>query len=685
MTLIITHPEIRESARRMIAQAKARRLRTMREFAEREIYLPEDNQRRYSCETQPYARLWFDAVDSGLFRDHYSTGPSQSGKTLTCTIVPTTYHLFEVVERVIYGLPDMDMAKDKWELDVQPVIEASRYREFLPTRGDGSKGGTPKLVRFGNGAPLRFMGAGGGDKQRAHYTARVLVATEINGYGQPGKTSTEGDKLEQMIARLRKYDRNRRIFGECTVTDKLGKVTVMIETGTDSRIALPCPGCGEYVTLGREHLVGWQEADSQIEAEEKGRWICPECGALWDDAERRAANRRGVLVHKGQTVDREGVVHGPMPPTRSLGFRWSAVNNLFAATSTLAGEEWLAARAEDLENTEKVRLQFVWATEYEPPIVDMAQLDPHTMERRKGRCTKGLIPADTLYTAIGIDAGQWYCHWVMLAWRAGGWAHMVDRGVIQVPSKYMLPKLALTSALRDFRDTVIGHGWAMEGTGEVRSADLVWIDSGWEPDTVYAFCRESNSGRPSQWRYWPTKGWGSTEKPGRKARVYTEPQARSGGKAQTGPVSIGERYHVAKAREKQVLIVHVDVDHWKAQIHGAFLAFDEKLGTPKPGALELYDTKEKFGHQEFIRSVLAEKQVQEFVEGKGTVTRWVVVQQGKSHFLDAAVLARCALHARGARPVPATERPERKMKAVTRRPGGRVVTPDGRAFVATQR
>jgi hypothetical protein len=98
-----------------LAQARPQRLRSMREFAEEEVIIPDGPfaGRRFRCSTQPYIALWFDQVDSGHWSRFVATGPTQSGKTLSCFVIPLLYHLFEVGETVICGLPDMDMASDK--------------------------------------------------------------------------------------------------------------------------------------------------------------------------------------------------------------------------------------------------------------------------------------------------------------------------------------------------------------------------------------------------------------------------------------------------------------------------------------------------------------------------------------------------------------------------------------------
>jgi len=109
-------------------RARPSRRRSLRQFAEQEIVVPDGPYagRRFRCSRQPYSGLWFDAVDSGRWSRCVATGPTQSGKTLSCFVIPLLYHLFEIGETVICGLPDMDMAGDKWREDILPAIDQSR-------------------------------------------------------------------------------------------------------------------------------------------------------------------------------------------------------------------------------------------------------------------------------------------------------------------------------------------------------------------------------------------------------------------------------------------------------------------------------------------------------------------------------------------------------------------------------
>ena len=229
-----------------------------------------------------------------------ATGPTQSGKTLACFIIPLLYHLFEIGETVICGLPDMDMAGDKWREDILPAIEQSRYRNLMPQQGGGSRGGKVESLQFRHGATLKFMSGGGSDKSRAGFTSRVVVITETDGMDQPGQTSRESDKITQLEARTRAYGSRKRIYMECTVSTEQGRTWQEYQQGTKSRIVLPCPHCKGWVTPEREHLVGWQGAETQAAARATGCFSCPACGEVWNEEDRSQANSASRLLHDGQ-------------------------------------------------------------------------------------------------------------------------------------------------------------------------------------------------------------------------------------------------------------------------------------------------------------------------------------------------------------------------------------------------
>ncbi|MCA9268987.1 MAG: phage terminase large subunit family protein, partial [Planctomycetales bacterium] len=338
------HAEVRWA----LSASRAPRLRTMRQFGEDEIVLPEGPfaGRRLNTRRQPFTGLLLDAIDSRQWRRHAITGCVQSGKSLHGYVLPALYHLFELKETTILGLPTMDMAKDKWREEILPVIERSRYRHLLPDSGAGSRGGTVEAIKFKHGPTLKFMSGHGGDEKRSSFTARVVVVTEADKMDTAGEASRETSPLGQIEARTLAYGDQARVYLECTVSIEQGAIWTEYNAGTRSRIACPCPHCGDYVTPDREDLVGWQPAKSAADAKDLASWFCPACGEAIDDDQRVGMNAAGRI-------------HGEPPRTDTLGFRWNAFNNLFWPTGMIAAGEWAAVRSKDPEDAERERRQFV--------------------------------------------------------------------------------------------------------------------------------------------------------------------------------------------------------------------------------------------------------------------------------------------------------------------------------------
>jgi hypothetical protein len=170
------HERICAPVRLFFAELRPRVRRTMRQFAEEEIILPNGPREnlRFSCAFMPWTGLVLDVFQSGKYRKFFLSGPAQSGKTLVGFVIPTIYQLFEMEDDVIIGVPDIGMAQGIYSEKILPIIQKSRFADQLPVSGEGSRGGKFQKIEFRNGAVLRFMGAGGGDGQRSSHTAPMV-------------------------------------------------------------------------------------------------------------------------------------------------------------------------------------------------------------------------------------------------------------------------------------------------------------------------------------------------------------------------------------------------------------------------------------------------------------------------------------------------------------------------------
>jgi phage terminase large subunit GpA-like protein len=601
----------------------------MREFAEQEVVIPKGPfaKRLFSCDRQPYSAAWFELVDSGLWNRHFATGPTQSGKTFCCFVIPAMYHLFEVQdESVVLLAPKMEINRDKWFNDLLPAIQASKYKDQLPTKGPGSEGGFADSIRFKNGTTLKFMTGGGDDKNRASFTTRVVIVTEVDGMDTASETSRETDPITQTEARTLSHGKRKRIYGECTVSIETGRTWQEFTNGTQTRLAVRCHSCKSYVTPEREDLFGWQDADNVIEAREMTSFACPSCGVIWDDERRNAANRSLIAAHRGQEVV-DGAAVGPLPQTDTLGFRWNAFNNLFWEIADIGADEWKASKASNPDNAEKEQLQFKWAKPYKPDLEASVSIDVKTICARANSIPQEKIPAAAEHLAIGLDLGKYWSHWVVMAAMPGGGPHVVTYGQIEVHSRTLGLERGLMACLREFHD-MVEHGWA-RADGTMWVPDRAVIDSGYQGDTqtVYQFVNEVGGGR-----YWAADGRGEAQD---GHQGYKHPTQLS-----NKILLLGEQYYVEMTPNGMLLVM--DANHWKSWVHN-------RLFTPmgNAGAMTLF-AGDGVTHVAYAKHLTAEREMTLYKPGKGQITVWDRVHKA-NHKLDATYMASIGLHMAGNR------------------------------------
>lgn len=606
-----------------------RRFRGMREFAEKEIILPDGpfSGQRFRCARQPAHGLFFDEVDSGRWYRFACTGPQQSGKTLAFVVIPIMYHLFERKQSVLFGLTSMDMANDKWQMDIRPAIEMSPFAKYLPKVGAGAKGGTPELIKFTNGAVLKFITAGGRDEKRSGFTAPILVATEVSHLDVIGGKSDEATKIKQMEGRVRAFRKTgqARVYLESTVTVEEGRIWQEWQSGSQAEILFPCHSCDEYILLDRENLIGWQECQDEEEAEEKSRWACPKCGILFDDHTRDKQLKHSRLVHRGQSVDASGNVTGERPRTKTCGVRYSAGTNMFALAGMVGADEWRAKYREvDADNAERELRQWTWCIPADPKSTAVEPLDFKAIMHRQSEWYRGTTPSDTQRIAAGVDVRGRQLDWFVIAERENGQPVCIDYGFEPIHRELAGLDIAITQSIGLLVEK-FDDGWTVEGTDTKRGIDLTLIDSGWETDTIRRAVRDNMLWKTAQ-------GFGHNQHAGSS---YNPPKKRS-----RHVLHIGEGWHdVLLTRDGQIIREYQNnADHWKRRVH-QLLAVDPD----GPFALLLPKTDRPDGRIEVAKQLTAEKELTSFEVGKGNVTKWVKTFV-RNHLLDAAYMALCGLN-----------------------------------------
>jgi phage terminase large subunit GpA-like protein len=601
---------------------RPRRVRSMRQFAEDEFVIPDGDYQgtRFRPDVQPAHALWLDEIDSGRWREHYLLACQQSGKSVSGFLIPLLYHLFELRQTVICGIPLLDLRKDKWDMEILPAIEASRYRDLIPKIGAGSKGGVAALMKFSHGPALRFMTGGGNDKTRSSFTAPVLITTETEGFGSVSVSSGESvTPLDQLRGRTSFYGSRARIYHECTVESEHGIMWTGHQTGSGGQVVFPCPGCGAGIHPEREHLIGWHDLETEIRAKQAARWSCPACGILFDESQRKQALRSARIIHRGQHFI-NGEVHGANPETEVLSVRYGASANAFSEAGMIGVAEWqikYQMETEAGESKSRALDQWTFATPIKETAIVVDPLDIQRLLMRQGKTQRGFCPADTELLTAGCDVRKTQLHWYVIAWRRDGGPRVVDFGIERVPSSDM----PIGDAIQVAGETVQEYfqaGFPVEGSEDVLSVAQTLVDAGYQTDDVESLCAKDST-------WLPAMGFGTGMLRDKK---YNKPRNVRSARI------IGNGWHVAEVRGR--MLVELDANKQKSALHRALSVPDHE----SPHAL-LFCSVHQQDLRDMVYELTAEEQRDRHKPGVGLVTEWKPIRK-RNHFLDAAYQAYAA-------------------------------------------
>ena len=99
---------------------------------------------------------------------------------------------------------------------------------------------------------------------------------------------------------------------------------------------------------------------------------------------------------------------------------------------------------------------------------------------------------------------------------------------------------------------------------------------------------------------------------------------------------IGRGCHGAWQGKRQVLLIHVDADAWKADFQSRL-----KMPPEDAGAIRLYQVADPSDHADWSAQVTAERQVDVWQSGRHAAVRWEQVRRA-NHWLDAGYLGTAA-------------------------------------------
>ena len=314
--------------------------------------------------------------------------------------------------------------------------------------------------------------------------------------------------------------------------------------------------------------------------------MCPSCGSEIEDRHRPEMNRQGRYLAPGERVDMDGEIRGETPESDTASF-W--VSGLCSPWRT-----W-GQRAKALLEAQRSgtpgRVQAIVNTAFGELYQEQGEApDWKLVAGLRGGYESGTVPQGVRLITCGVDVQKNRLVYAVRGWGVQSESWLIEHGELWGETEH--------PAVWDALGNLLQRGY---GGRQIRS---MFVDSGFNTGSVYAFCRRFRG------RAFAAKGHDSMDRPIKLAKV----DVTQAGRVIKGGVSLW----------------HLDSDYFKTWVH-------TRLTWPvgEPGAFHLPSNTT----DDYCKQLVAE---QRLVKPTGRVL-WIKTAVD-NHFLDAEALNAAAAH-----------------------------------------
>jgi phage terminase large subunit GpA-like protein len=111
----------------------------------------------------------------------------------------------------------------------------------------------------------------------------------------------QGDTITLLEERVKTFPRSKVVFGGTPTVKGVSKIETAYLSSDQRKFFIPCHHCGETHVLAWENVTATEDPEFVHEnfghtRPETARYICPHCGAAWNDAEKNHNVTKGVWI-----------------------------------------------------------------------------------------------------------------------------------------------------------------------------------------------------------------------------------------------------------------------------------------------------------------------------------------------------------------------------------------------------
>ena len=175
--------------------------------------------------------------------------------------------------------------------------------------------------------------------------------------------------------------------------------------GDRRRFYWQCPHCGEWLEPSMANMIGYRDDTDFVDASKKARLQCPHCQGVIEPSKKRDLNIGGKWLKEGQTIDKNGVIHGDGRKSRIASFWLEGPAAAYQTWEQLTYKLLTAEHEFEMTGSEET-LKAVTNTDWGLPYLPRSALEQRRsdelMERRE-ETEKRTVPYGCRFLLAAVD------------------------------------------------------------------------------------------------------------------------------------------------------------------------------------------------------------------------------------------------------------------------------------------